>query len=162
MAQITRRTFIFATAGAALAAGVVGATIAPGPADARKSAYYTGLVKGVAVGGYDPVAYFKVGKPVKGRGDLSHRHGGVMWRFSSEENRKAFIANPAKYTPQFGGYCAWAVSRGYTAKGSPHAWSIFNGRLYLNYNKAVRSQWSRDKAGNVAKGRANWPKVLSN
>jgi YHS domain-containing protein len=121
---------------------------------------FTGLIKGVAVGGYDPVAYFSDGKPVKGAEDLTLQHEGATWRFASAENRSAFKADPAKYAPRFGGYCAYAVSKGYTAKAEPDAWTIHDGKLYLNYDKSVRAIWEQDIPGNVAKGNANWPGVL--
>ena len=127
---------------------------------AGKAYFFQGLVANTAVGGYDAVAYFKQKKPVKGKASISYKYKGANFRFSSQENLNTFKANPAKYAPAFGGYCAWAVSKGYTAKGDPHAWSIYNGKLYLNFNKSVRSTWSRDKAGNVKKGNANWPRVI--
>jgi len=123
---------------------------------------YTGIVKGVAVGGYDPVAYFSDGKPVKGNNDLTTNYDGATWRFASAANRDAFLADPAKYAPQYGGYCAWAVSQGYTAKGDPQAWTVHDGKLYLNYNKKVRATWAKNIPGNVKKGDANWPTVLEN
>ena len=100
---------------------------------AGKASIYQGIVSGVAVGGYDPVAYFKKKKPVKGSKDLVYKYKGAEWRFSSKANLAAFKANPKAYAPQYGGYCAWAVSQGYTAKGDPLAWSIYKGKLYLNF-----------------------------
>lgn len=135
----------------------VGAT----PAAAKEPAVYTGLVKGVAVGGYDPVTYFSEKKPVVGKADITLDHEGATWRFASAANRDAFKANPAKYAPQYGGYCAYAVSQGYTAKGDPNAWSLVGGKLYLNYNKAVQRDWEGQKTALIAKGDANWPKVLA-
>ena len=123
---------------------------------------YTGIVKGVAVGGYDPVAYFTDGKPVKGDNDLTTNYDGATWRFASTAKRDAFQADPAKYAPQYGGYCAWAVSQGYTAKGDPQAWTVHDGKLYLNYNKKVRATWAKNIPANVMKGDANWPAVLEN
>lgn len=130
------------------------------PALAREPAVYTGIVRGIAIGGYDAVAYFTDGKPTAGKPEIVWMYDGATWRFSSEANRDAFMANPAKYAPQYGGYCAWAVSHGYTAKGDPAAWTITDGKLYLNYNKSVRKDWEKDVAGNVRKGDANWPRVL--
>lgn len=127
----------------------------------QKPAVFTELVKGVAVGGHDPVAYFTVGKPVAGDPEITLTHDGAVWRFASEANREAFRADPAKYAPQFGGYCAWAVANGYTAKGDPNAWTVSNGKLYLNYNKSVQKGWEQDIPGNVRKGDANWPTVLA-
>jgi YHS domain-containing protein len=128
---------------------------------APKPAVYTGLVRGVAVGGYDPVAYFTEGKPVPGLKEITLEHQGVTWRFASEANRDAFRADPAKYAPQYGGYCAWAVSEGYTAKGDPNAWRIVDGKLYLNYDASVQRTWEKNITGHIAKGDANWPKLTT-
>ena len=130
------------------------------PANAQQSkppAVFTGLVKGVAVAGYDPVAYFTEKKPVQGKADITLEHDGATWRFASAANRDAFKTNPAKYQPQYGGYCAWAVASGYAAKGDPEAWTISGGKLYLNYNKSVQSNWEKDIPANVRKADANWP-----
>ena len=116
---------------------------------------------GKAIKGYDPVAYFTEGKPVKGDSDYSLDWNGATWQFSSADNLKAFTDNPDQYAPQYGGYCAWAVSQGYTAKIDPDAWTVHDGKLYLNYSKGVRSQWSGDIPGNIKKGDANWPKLLA-
>lgn len=132
----------------------------PSPTTAQQPEVYTGIVEGVAVGGYDPVAYFTQGEPVVGKPEISHQHAGVTWRFATEESWEAFKAEPSKYAPQYGGYCAWAVARNYTAKGDPMAWSIVGDRLFLNYNQWVKRIWERDKPGNISKGDANWPKVL--
>lgn len=132
----------------------------PVSAFAKSPPVYTGLVKGVAVGGYDPVAYFTDGKAVPGTAGISLEHEGVTWHFASTANRDAFKADPGKYAPRFGGYCALAVSQGYIAKGDPEAWSIVDGKLYLNYSKMVRRAWEKDKSALIRKGDANWPKVL--
>ena len=147
-----------AMAGIGLATGLG----VPGPASAqtKQSSISTDIIKGVAVGGYDPVAYFTEKKPVPGKTDITLEHDGVTWRFSSAANRDAFKADPAKYAPQYGGYCAWAVSQGYTAKGDPNIWSITGGKLYLNYNASVQKSWDQDVPGLVKKADANWPKVL--
>lgn len=112
---------------------------------------------GVALGGTDPVAYFTEGKPVQGSPAHSYDHDGATWHFASAETRDAFAADPERYAPKYGGYCAWAVSQGYTAKTDPDAWRIVDGKLYLNYNKAVQQRWEGDIPGNIAKGDANWP-----
>ncbi|MEE8310160.1 MAG: YHS domain-containing (seleno)protein [Hyphomicrobium sp.] len=130
------------------------------PAAEAAPPVYTGIVKGVAVGGYDPVAFFTDGKPAKGNKDLTTNYDGATWRFASAANRDAFQADPVKYAPQYGGYCAYAVSKGSTAKGDPQAWTVHDGKLYLNYNKNVRAMWAKDIPGNVKKGDANWPAVL--
>jgi YHS domain-containing protein len=113
----------------------------------------------VAIEATDPVAYFTEGKPVEGSSEFEHEWMGATWRFASAENRDLFAADPEKYAPQYGGYCAWAVSQGYTAKIDPEAWTIVDDRLYLNYSKDVRTQWSQDVPGNITKGDANWPKI---
>ena len=114
---------------------------------------------GTAIEGVDPVAYFTQGKPVEGKSALSHDWMDATWYFASAENRDRFAADPEKYAPQYGGYCAWAVAQGYTAKIDPEAWKIVDGKLYLNYSKDVQAQWARDVPGNISKGDANWPKL---
>lgn len=158
--MLDRRAFLRATSASTIVAALAGSVFVALPARARQADVFTGIVGGVAVGGYDPVAYFTEGKPVKGRTEISLQHMGATWRFASEANRSKFQADPARFAPQYGGYCAWAVSQGYTAKGDPNAWTIAGGKLYLNYNQSVKSGWEKDIPGNVAKGDANWPKVL--
>lgn len=115
------------------------------------------LFGGTAIKGYDPVAYFTDGKPVKGTKGFAHAWNGATWLFASAANRDAFAADPAKYAPQYGGYCAWAVSQGYTADVDPSAWRIVDGKLYLNYSPKIQKQWEEDAAGNIAKADQNWP-----
>lgn len=129
-------------------------------AQTSKPAVFTDFSSKLALDGHDPVAYFTVGKPVKGVAEHTVAWNGATWRFSSAANKSAFEKEPAKYAPQFGGYCAWAVSEGYTAKGDPSAWRIVDGKLYVNYNAAVQKTWEKDVPGHVKKGDANWPKVL--
>lgn len=131
------------------------------PVLAGEPAIFTGLVDGVAVGGYDAVSYFRDGEPRPGKAEFAVDWQGVGWRFASAENLSAFQASPEKYAPQYGGYCAYAVSKGATAKGDPLAWTIAGGKLYLNYSPAVRATWRSDVAGNIAKADANWPAVLN-
>lgn len=130
------------------------------PALAAKSEIYTGFLSGVAVGGYDPVAYFSEKRPVKGSGKFELEHKGATWRFASRANLEKFRADPAAYAPKYGGYCAWAVSQGYTAKGDPQYWRIVDGKLYLNYDASVQKRWEKDIPGFIRKAEANWPKVL--
>ena len=113
----------------------------------------------VAVGGYDPVSYF-AGAPIKGDAKFSATWKGAEFRFASAANLAKFKADPAAYAPQYGGYCAWAVAGGYTAKGDPLAWKVVNGKLYLNYDQNVQKRWAKDIPGNIAKGDRNWPQVL--
>lgn len=114
---------------------------------------------GTAIDGYDPVAYFTVGRPVEGDSDFEHEWNGATWRFSSAENRDLFAADPEKYAPQYGGYCAYAVSQGYTASTEPDAWKIVDGKLYLNYNKSVQTRWEKNIPGYVADANTNWPGI---
>ncbi|HDM8222797.1 TPA: YHS domain-containing protein [Vibrio campbellii] len=116
---------------------------------------------GKAIRCYDPVAYFTQSKPVKGDSDFTYRWNDAKWYFSSAENRDAFVKNPEKFAPQYGGYCAWAVSKGYTAKIAPNAWNIHDGKLYLNYSKSVQASWKQNIPGNIASGDQNWPKLLA-
>jgi YHS domain-containing protein len=118
-------------------------------------------LRGVALDGYDAVAYFIAGKPTKGSAKFSHEWNGAKWYFASAENRDAFKMKPEAYAPQYGGYCAWAVSRNYTADTDPEAWKIVEGRLYLNYNRDVQKTWEQDAAGNIGKADRNWPGVLN-
>ena len=122
---------------------------------------YTPLLSNTAISGYDSVAYFTQNKPVKGSGEFSYSYKGANWTFSSQENLDAFKANPEKYAPQYGGYCAWAVSQGYIASTDPHAWTIVDDKLYLNYSKSVRQQWRPDAKNNIVKGDKNWPGLLN-
>ena len=116
---------------------------------------------GLAIRGYDPVAYFTQGEPVEGKSNFTHQWMGTTWQFADAANRDAFAANPERYAPQFGGYCAWAVSQGYTASIDPDAWDIHDGKLYLNYSKRVQRRWKVDKISNIATGNRNWPKIKS-
>ncbi len=136
-------------------------TGAAAPALAAKPEISTSRFNNLAVGGYDPVAYFEDGAPVKGAKEFSTEHEGAVWRFSSAENLEQFKADPAAYKPQYGGYCAWAVAQGYTAPGNPQNWSIRNGRLYLNYNDKVQADWLQDPDGFIVKADENWPEVLT-
>lgn len=145
----------------ALAVAVTGAVVAPTPAFAAKPEIYTGLIGKTAVGGYDPVAYFTQGKPMKGDAAFTATHKGATYRFASADNLAKFKANPAAYAPQYGGYCAWAVAQGYTAPGNPQNWKVVNGKLYLNYNDDIQAKWEKNIPGFVASANKNWPGVLS-
>ena len=112
---------------------------------------------GLAVKGHDPVAYFTQARPIQGAPAFSATHNGATWLFATAANRDAFLAEPGRFTPQFGGYCAWAVGHGYTADSDPQAWHIDNGKLYLNYNRSVQTMWLKDKARWIAEGDRNWP-----
>jgi YHS domain-containing protein len=117
------------------------------------------FLRGIAIDGYDPVAYFTEGKPVEGSSDFEYEWMGATWRFASAADRDQFAADPEKYAPQYGGYCAYAVSQGTTADIDPDAWHIEDGKLYLNLNKKVQSIWLKDIPGYISKANANWPKI---
>ena len=116
---------------------------------------------GLALKGHDPVAYFTEKKPVRGKPEFTAAHEGATYRFASAANRDTFAADPAKYAPQYGGYCAFGMAGGYKAQIEPDAWTVVDGKLYLNYNRSVRSQWSSDVPGYILKADANWPTVRS-
>lgn len=163
----TRRSFLVASlvvssAAVATAAGlgVIDWSHRRAAAQGAVTPVFTGIVPGVAVGGYDPVAYFTDAKPVAGKPEISLEHEGATWRFASEANREAFRKEPAKFAPQYGGYCAWAIAQGYTAKGDPAHWSIVDNRLYLNFDRSIKDRWERDKAGFIKKGDASWPAIV--
>ena len=118
-------------------------------------------VKGAAINGYDPVAYFAQGAAVRGNPGHKVMWKGATWYFVSSRNRETFEANPRAYAPKYGGYCAYAVSRGYTASTDPTAWRIEDGRLFLNHSLRVREVWQSDMAANIKRANANWPAVLS-
>lgn len=149
-----RRKVLTSTMG--LAAAVLPAAFA----HAKDAPVYTGTFSSLAVGGYDPVAYFSEGRPVKGDRQFTLKHLGAEWRFASAANRDAFAADPQKFAPQYGGYCAWAVSQGYTASGDPQHWRIVRGKLYLNYDAEVQKKWEADIPGFIAKADRQWPAVL--
>ena len=115
---------------------------------------------GLAIKGYDPVAYFEDGKPTKGNPAYSFQWNGATWQFSSAAHREAFAKNPNRYAPQYGGFCAYGVSEGHTAPIDPEAWSIIDGKLYLNYDKQVREDWKKDTEGRIHKADQNWPKLV--
>jgi len=112
-----------------------------------------------AIQGYDPVAYFTQSQPVKGSKEFSFTYADQAWYFASAENLEVFKSNPEKYAPQFGGYCAYGMSRGYKAKTEPDAWTIVNGKLYLNYNTDVRNIWNEKQSEFIEKASTNWPTV---
>ena len=114
---------------------------------------------GVAIKGYDPVAYFEDRKPVKGDAAYAYQWMGATWRFSSAAHREAFMKDPDRYAPQYGGFCAYGVSEGHTAPVDPEAWSIVGGKLYLNHDKKVREDWRKDTDGRIRKADQNWPKL---
>ena len=117
--------------------------------------------EGVAIGGYDPVAYFTEQKPVKGLPEFQAVHRGSTFQFVSAAHRDAFDAEPDRYAPQYGGYCAYGMAKGYKAKIDPAAFSLIHGTLYLNYSDTVRTRWLADVPGYIQQADANWPAVMN-
>ncbi|MEM5473961.1 YHS domain-containing (seleno)protein [Hoeflea sp. AS60] len=111
---------------------------------------------GIAIQGYDPVAYFTDHKPVPGNPDITAAHDGAIYQFASEDHKAAFDADPEKYVPQYGGYCAYGASQGYNASIEPEQFTITDGKLYLNYNADVRTRWDQDRAGYISKADVYW------
>jgi YHS domain-containing protein len=115
---------------------------------------------GVAIQGYDPVAFFSDNKPVRGKPEFPARHNGALYYFASKEHRDRFKADPARYEPAFGGYCAYGVSKGKLVEIDVDAFQIVDGRLLLQYSKGVRDDFNKDTKGNLAKAEANWPGLV--
>jgi YHS domain-containing protein len=151
--MLDRRAFIHFAA-AALAAVRVEAQ-----ADTLQPINTLGSSDGVAIRGYDPVAYFRDSGPRPGKPEFSVRHGGAVWRFASAEHKALFEADPERYLPAYGGFCAYGTSRGYLVKIEPDAWSIVDGRLYLNYDLGVRETWARRTKTYIARADGNWPRL---
>lgn len=136
------------------------AVFAAEPAFAGQSPVNT-LDGGVAIKGYDPVAYFSEGAPRQGKAAFSAQHGGATWYFASAENKARFEADPAKYTPAYGGYCAYGVAQGYLVKIEPDAWAIRDGKLYLNYDRSVQKTWSAKPAAYIQQADGEWPGLVA-
>lgn len=151
--MLTRRTTLLGLLAAGPALGLFSR-----PAMAEPEIFAEG---GLAIRGADPVAFFTRGASVAGNMDHALMWMGSTWLFSSAANRDAFEMNPKAYAPQYGGYCAFAMSRGSIASSVPEAWTIYEDRLYLNFNLAVRENWLRDIPGNIAAAAPYWPAILT-
>lgn len=115
----------------------------------------------LAIFGTDPVAYFTQGQAITGQPEHQHEWGGVIWQFVSADHLELFSQNPEKYAPQYGGYCAWAVSQGAKAPSDPQAWSIVNGKLYLNLNQTIQARWEKNAESHIAQADENWPAIAN-
>lgn len=133
---------------------IVAATVAPVPAAADGAINVDR--EGLAIQGYDPVAYFD-GAPAVGLESITAEHGGAIYRFASEQNRETFLADPDRFVPRYGGFCAYAASLGKKVKIDPLAWDVVDGRLYLNYSPSIRKKWRKDIPGYVARADERWP-----
>ncbi len=149
-----RTVFVYLTLAIALAVCAVS------PAAAAEKILLNVDRSGLALKGYDPVAYFTDGKPVRGNASFTSVLGGARYQFASADHKTLFDANPAKYAPAFGGYCAYGASKGHAAPTSPDAWQILNDRLILNYDRDVQGLFNQDRAGNLKQADANWPGIV--
>lgn len=157
MLKLSRRRFNSAFGVSALGAAI-GLLVLPSRARADGDAVFPGPQgDGTAINGYDAVAYFMASRPVRGSSEFAHDHRGATWRFASAANRDAFAAEPERYAPRYNGYCAYAMAKGRRAKTEPEAWTIVDGRLYLNFDLATRERWLKDTAGHIEQAEANWP-----
>lgn len=149
-----------------LSALAVAATLAAGLAPLSSYAYdenSTAAInvdaKGIGLHGFDPVAYFTDAQPTAGQPGFTASHDGVTYQFASAAHRDAFKANPAKYAPQYGGFCAMGVALDRKFDGDPQAWRIVDGKLYLNVSKDVQKKWLEDVPGNLNKAEQAWPQI---
>ncbi|MFQ5564596.1 MAG: YHS domain-containing (seleno)protein [Parvularculaceae bacterium] len=152
-----------------LIAAFAAALVAIAPALARAPEIYMndgglfGAPWEYAVNGYDVVAYFDLAEgapPVEGADLFVTEYKGVKWRFANAENLAAFKANPDRYRPQYGGYCAWAIANDSLAKGDPKVWYVYEGKLYLNVNRRIQRDWLSDIPDFIARAESNWPGIL--
>ncbi|MCF8721784.1 YHS domain-containing (seleno)protein [Nitrospina gracilis] len=112
-----------------------------------------------ALGGYDPVAYFEVGRPVQGNGFHTANYQGATYLFANKDHKAKFEANPEMYAPQYGGYCAYGVAVGKKFFSDPHRWKIVGGKLYLNLDENIQEKWNQDVPGYIAKADSNWTEI---
>lgn len=117
--------------------------------------------EGLAVSGYDPVAYFTESMPVEGKKEFSLEHDGAMWQFASMDNLEMFKADPMRYAPQYGGYCAYAVAKGKAKTIDPAAWQIIDDKLYLNHTMAVQKKWRPVAEKGIMDADKMWPGLLN-
>jgi hypothetical protein len=154
----TRRRSL-ASAGQAVLVATVTA-VAWSAAAGAGTAVNTGYFGGVAIEGYDPVAYFTESRPMKGSQEFAHEWLAATWHFDSAEHRELFAAQPVKYAPQYGGHCALGTAFGEsTVNIDPEAWSIVDGKLYLQYSKDGREEWEQDRANRIAEADRKWPEI---
>lgn len=115
--------------------------------------------QGVALQGYDPVAYFTLKTPTIGKAAYTYTYEGARYRFASSEHLEKFKAHPAQYAPQFGGFCAMGVVLEKKLDGDPQAWRVVDGKLYLNVNKEIQKKWLEDVPGHISKAGQTWPQI---
>lgn len=156
--NFARRSVMAIAVAAAVGAVPIGTTTARAYDETSTSALNLDKA-GVAMRGYDPVAYFTVGTPTKGLAQFSASHDGAVFHFASAANRDAFVADPVRYAPAFGGFCAMGAALDKKLDGDPAVWKIVAGKLYLNVGAPAQKRWQEDVAGNISKAEQNWPKI---
>jgi len=114
---------------------------------------------GLAMQGYDPVAYFTDGAPTKGSYKITSIYNDATYRFASEEHKAAFEKNPAAYVPAYGGYCAFGTAMGFKFDGDPNHWKIVDNTLYLNLSEDIQERWEGDIPGFIQNADANWTDI---
>lgn len=140
---------------------VIGGLLITGPAIAAQAPKVVVNAKsGLALEGYDPVSYFTEAAPAKGTEAFSAKHLGATYYFTSADHRDRFLNEPAKYAPQFGGYCGYGASRGYLASVDPEAYTIMNGRLILQNSKKVLELWKQEPEARLKLADGNWPTIV--
>jgi YHS domain-containing protein len=154
---LSRRIALLA-GGAALVFGTAAQAAAPA-VNTLKNSFFGGRTD-TAINGYDTVAYFSVGKPVKGQDSFVTEWMGAKWKFSSQANLDLFKANPEKYAPQYGGYCAYGVAKDGLVKVEPDQFTVRNGKLYLNFDADVQALWLKDPDGFIKQADAKFPALL--
>ena len=124
----------------------------------RAGGAFNSLYAGLGAKGHDVVSYFADAKPAAGKDSYTVEHAGLKWQFASAEHRDLFRADPAKYVPQYGGFCSWGVANGKLFDVDPvNGWRVVNGKLYLNFNADIQKVFDKDAAGFIARADANWP-----
>lgn len=150
------RNLILAAFAASLAVAPIHSTTAQTP----PAKVVVNAKNGVALAGFDPVSYFTSTRPVKGSAAITATHLGAIYHFATSENRDLFQKDPAKYAPQYGGYCGYGASRGYLAPVDPEAYTIMNGRLILQNSKKVLELWQKEPEARLKLADENWPKIV--
>ena len=144
-----------------LAAAALAAFVSFGTAHAADEFFIADSAKNIAINGYDAVAYHTVGEPTKGSADFKYEHDGVVWKFSSAENKEAFKADPAKFAPAYGGWCATGTSKGKKVPTQPHLFQVVDGQLYLNSSDGAHRVFLEDKKGTISSADTNWTEIKS-
>jgi len=154
-----KRTTMLAIAGAILLGPLITTPLAASETNVSSGLTLQG--PGLAVHGYDTVSFFTEGEPAIGLAEHSMVHAGATYRFANKANLAAFEKDPARYAPQYGGFCAYGVAVGAKFDGDPQHWRIVDGKLYLNLNSEIQATWAKDIAGNVSKADESWKKIAS-